>query len=184
MRRARCLTVLLACALVGGCTVTAEGRPTPAQTETSGALPDRPRELPLDDVDPCSLVPESDYHRFYIEKPGEPGEHEPTSSPDCFYSTDVGSFSITTVTTEGVEPWLDGSRIAEAEQIPPISSFPAIGITLPADETRCDIAIDVADGQHLLATVIVSPSKAAEVPAPCEYARQLAESAMGTLASR
>jgi hypothetical protein len=135
----------------------------------------------LDGKDPCTLVPRSDWPTFYIEKPGKTGVRETYKSPDCFYGTNVGSFSVTMVVTEGISGWLDGSRSASVTETAPVGGFPALAITIKADKERCEVAVDVADGQYLLATVIPVRSKASALPERCGYAHQLAESAMKTL---
>jgi hypothetical protein len=83
--------------------------------------------------------------------------------------------------TEGVEKWTDGSKSAQAKQVAPVDGFPALAATLPRDQHACDVVVDVAEGQYLLASVILISSKESQVPERCEYAHQLAESAMSTL---
>jgi hypothetical protein len=102
-------------------------------------------------------------------------------SPDCFYSNNAGSFSVTLVVTEGIGTWTDGSRSGVAQQVEAIEGFPAIAVTRNGDNYQCGVAVDVADGQYLLATVVVRPSTASQLPERCAYAHQLAESAMHTL---
>jgi hypothetical protein len=85
------------------------------------------------------------------------------------------------VVTEGIEKWTDGSTSAQAKEAAPVNGFPVIAATLPADRYGCDVAVGVAAGQYLLASVIVISGKASQVPERCEYAHQLAESAMSTL---
>ena len=59
----RVVGVLLACVavLLGGCSV--EGEPSPGEPSvaepTGPALPPRPRDVPIDGVDPCSLLTEA-----------------------------------------------------------------------------------------------------------------------------
>jgi hypothetical protein len=189
--------IVLAAALVAGCSVTSAGQPLPsgnrstaevpgpsssASVPTSGSTLARPREFRLNGKDPCALVPKSDWPRFYIEEPGRPRQQDPTfKSPDCFYSNDVLGAGITLVITEGIGKWTDGSRVAVADQVAPIEGFPALAITRKNDQHQCGVAVDVADGQYLLADLTLIPSKASQVPERCAYAHQLAESAMRTL---
>ncbi len=72
------LGVMAALALVVGCTTTSVGDPRPEETSNgssdpsgpaeSGDLPPRPREIQLDDVDPCTLIPQADESEYYIER--------------------------------------------------------------------------------------------------------------------
>jgi hypothetical protein len=189
-------SILLAAGLASGCTNTSAGQPLPtgdgptatgtepsrsSSSPTSGSTPARPKDLRLDGKDPCALVPQSDWSKFYIEKPGKPGQDETFKSPDCFYGTDVAGLGIVLVVTEGIDKWTDGSRSAVAKQVASIDGYPALSITRENDKNQCGIAVDVADGQYLLADVTLIPSKASQVPERCEYAHQWAESAMHTL---
>jgi hypothetical protein len=179
---------MLVVALANGCTDSSAGTPLPRETgisdteapsEPSG--PARPRELRLDGKDPCALVPESDWPRFYIEKPGKPRHSETFNSPGCFYSNNVGGFGVTLVVTEGIEAMDESKRNIQRTDVPPIAGFSSIAVRLPDDKNSCDVAVDVADGQYLLAGLDITLSELSEVPEPCEYAYQLAESAMKTL---
>ncbi|MFL6140382.1 MAG: DUF3558 domain-containing protein [Labedaea sp.] len=189
-------SILLVSGLATGCTNTSAGQPLPTATgrttdgtdaspssnsSTSGSAPARPQELRLDGKDPCALVPQSDWPKFYIDKPGKPGQDETFKSPDCFYSNNVLGLGIALVVTEGINKWTDGSRTATAQQVAPIEGFPAISVTRNNDKYTCAIAVDVANGQYLWADVNLTPSKASQVPERCEYAHQWAESAMRTL---
>jgi len=172
--------------LVSGCgSSPSAGIPVPVGNDMrSGdttSVPARPRELRLDGRDPCALVPQSDWAKFYIEKPGKSKRDETFKSPECFYSNSVGGFDITLVVTEGIDAWRGGKRTAQPQDVASIKGFPAISLLRPADRSGCDIAVDVAAGQYLLTTVIVDLDKVSRLPERCEYAHQLAESAMNTL---
>lgn len=164
------------------------GRPIPAgnemrtpDTSTTPSGPARPRELRLDGRDPCALVPRADWGKFYIDTPGKSKRDETFKSAECFYGNRVGAFDITLVVTEGIEAWRDGKRLAQPTDVAPIHHFPTISLLRPADESQCDIAVDVAPGQYLLTTVIITLDKLSAVPERCAYAHMLAESAMNTL---
>lgn len=164
------------------------GSPVPARNEmrtddtsTEKPAPARPRELRLDGKDPCALVPKADWGKFYIETPGKPKQEQTFKSPECFYGNRVGAFDITLVVTEGIEMWRDGTRRAQPTDVARIHGFPTISLVRPGDTNQCDIAVDVAKGQYLLATVIVDLDKLSAVPERCAYAHMLAESAMNTL---
>lgn len=182
--RATCpMAVAIAWFGVSGCADSSAGTPRPkdetsVQNSTSSV---RPRELTIDGKDPCALIPQADRATFYIQRPGVADQSKVFKSPECLYSTEVGGFNIALVVTEGIEKWTDGSRSAQARQVASVAGFPAISATVPAVEHGCYVAVDVADGQYLLASAILLSSKEPQVPERCEYAHQLAESAMKTL---
>jgi uncharacterized protein DUF3558 len=179
------LTLLLVTTLAAGCTTASGGDPKPATTapDTSTAEQERPREIRLDDVDPCSLIPEADYSDFYLDEPGTPRTDKTYDSPGCGWTgTEVGIVDIVLVVNEGIEVWLDGDRVnVNASRVDAIDDFPAVELESKQDENSCDVAVDVADGQYLLTTVIIDNRALSKVPDPCEFTYQLAESAMSTL---
>src|SRR5439155_27050306 len=145
------------------------------------AAPARPRPLTLAGKEPCSLVPRTDWPKFDIEKPGTPRQDEVLNSPKCSYGTNTGGAEITLVVSEGIERWMDGSRKAVAQETTPVEGFHAITLRLPEETDGCVVVVDVAKGQYLLATKLVVTDQALSLPAPCDWAHQLAESAMKTL---
>lgn len=184
-RRAGIGTMAMLVMLSSGCgTTQSDGTPVPVGNEMrTGDSPARPRELRLDGKDPCALVPRSDWSKFYIEKPGKAKQDEVFKSPECFYSNSVGAFDLTLVMTEDIDAWRGGKRMAEPKEVASIEGFPAISLRRPDDRTGCDVAVDVAEGQYLLAGVLIDRDKLSSVPERCEYAHLLAESAMSTLAA-
>lgn len=181
------------CAAVGlaGCTDTSSGSPMPKYTVEDTTAPDtsdstsstepsseRPREIRLDGKDPC-LIPQSDWPRFHIERPGQVSENPNFKSPNCNYS---GSYAgaVTLVITEGIEAWTEETRNAEIEDAEPIDGFPTLLIANNVDKRACYAAMDVADGQYLLTTATPNPDDPAQ-PKKCDLAYDLAVSAMKTL---
>lgn len=184
------LALLLTVGLGAGCTTTSTGDPKP--TDTGGAAtggsttteesPERPRDIPLDGIDPCTLIPQADYPKFYMTKSGTPKENETFKSPLCrWVGTEVGGFDLTLVTTEGIEKWLDGSRSGEVERTEPVADFPAVEVVIEDYDNGCFVGVDVAEGQYLWAEVALDNAGLPKAPEPCEYAHQFAESAMSTL---
>lgn len=176
----------VAMAVVSGCGGSTAGSPVPANTgfdtdSSESSRPPRPRELRIDGKDPCGLVPESDWTYFYIEEPGNLKHNETYKSPECLYINEVGNFSIVLVVTEGMEVWFERKRRSQPGDTEPVAGFPAITLSIPDWDHRCNVAVDVADGQYVLASVSLSDRKRSSVPEPCEYAHQWAESAMKTL---
>lgn len=192
MKRAvSALGVMAALALVVGCTTTSAGEPRPQETSTGGSdpsgpsgagdLPPRPREITLDNVDPCTLIPQADESEYYIDEPGEPDENDEGNAQCTWIGTEVGYFGFTLDVSEGIETRLDGSYTVIGDIADPILGFGAVTYALSSDEGACFAAVDVADGQQLIATVGIDRSDLDKVPPLCEYAHQFAASAMSTL---
>jgi uncharacterized protein DUF3558 len=174
-------TAVCAGALLAGCAKESAGSPRPVSAIEGS---ERPREIRLDSVDPCSLIPESDFAKYYFEGPGRVQRSKTFRSPQCFYGTQAGGFAITLVVTEGIEAWTGGQRNADLADAKPIQGFPAIKLSHRVDLDRCYVAVDVADGQYLLSDAGLSHAVVPNLPEKCDFAHQLAESAMkGLVAS-
>lgn len=190
MNRATPALAALAVLMLGaGCTTTSAGEPRPQDTTTSGAgeptnsvgLPPRPREIPLDDVDPCTLIPRADESDYYIDEPGESRVDDDGNAECLWVGTEVGYFGIKLDVSEGTETHLDGSYTVVGDIADPINGFGAVTYGLPGDEGACFVSVDVADGQQLVVQVGIDKSDLEDVPPICEYAHQFAASAMETL---
>ncbi len=83
--------------------------------------------------------------------------------------------------SEGIETRLDGTYTVVGEVVDPILDFGAVAYELSGDENACFVAVDVADGQQLIATAGIDGPALNQVPPVCEYVHQLATSAMETL---
>jgi len=186
---------LLAAALVAtltGCTSTTSGtaaprssttRTTPSPTTSASTAPSstRPREIRLDGKKPCDLITAEQLAVFGEFTAPRPNTSSFFNAPNCDFSADGAFWNITTVTTEGIEEWTSGKRKGQATEISPITGFPAIAVTLPTDQVRCNVAIDIANGQYLYTGFEVSKSYADKFPKPCDGARIVAEAAMQNL---
>ncbi|MCT2587827.1 DUF3558 domain-containing protein [Actinophytocola gossypii] len=174
------VVVLLFAAIAAGCTSTSAGAPKPAVTaaESTGDEPTRPREIRLDDVDPCTLLPEAEYEDYYLDEPGKPEESD-RGEDQCVWYGDAGYMGVSLVTYDGVDA--RKGRYGQMEPTDPVEGFPAYTITLPGDEDNaCFVLVDTADGQYLDVQVGLYDTSR-DVPAPCEYAHQFASSVMSTL---
>ncbi|GGM77160.1 hypothetical protein GCM10012275_54750 [Longimycelium tulufanense] len=197
MRRTTWLTAsTIAIALLAGCGNSSNGTATPqtttptepaprTTTSTPKTTPTRPREIKLDGKNPCELITPQQRARFGFEREPHTGTSKTYKSPECTFNTNAASYTITTVTAEGVEAWRTGGRSAQVDEQQPIQGFPTLATTLPDHpvykDSNCGIVVDVADGQYLLSTIQIIRSKASELPPKCEAARQFAEAAMATL---
>jgi hypothetical protein len=175
---------------VGGCSSVSSGEPLPHDSAdrptttqpavTSSTAPTRPREIRLNNVDACSLLPEADYPDYYLDKPGKPSTDD-NGAPTCAWFGDVGYMDVNLVTYEGVEA--QEGRFGKIDLTEPIEGFPAYTIVLPDDDNRCFIAVDVAEGQYLDVQIGLDAFPA-EVTSVCDYAHQFASSIMSTLVKR
>jgi hypothetical protein len=177
------LAASLAAGLAGGCTTVSTGDPRPAgsvatsEDTTTSAPPTRPREIPLADVDPCTLLPQADYANFELDdKPGKPGKDD-KGAANCLWQGDLGYMGVTLVAYEGIEA--QEGRYGQIEPTDPIEEFPAYDGSLPNDENRCFVFVDVADGQYL--DVQVGLDSAPTDRPTCDYAHDFAASIMSTL---
>lgn len=180
---------LLAAALVAtsatGCTSASSGDPRPAESATPGSevtptTPTRPRDIKLDDVDPCTLLSQTAYSDFKLDnKPGKPGKND-KGADNCTWQGDIGYVSAVLVTYEGVEA--QKGRLGQIAPAEPIDDFPAYNVTLPDEDGVCAVMVDVADGQYVDAQLglDVTPS---DRPT-CDYAHDFATSIMSTLVKR
>ncbi len=177
-------SLLLLAGLTSACTTTSMGRPDadPDITRVDETVEERPREIKIDGVDPCSLIRTSDYPDFYLDEAGVEHQDKTFDAAECAWDgTDIGYFAVLLVTTGGVEMWLDGSTSAHGRAADPIDGFPVVTVLRPEDENSCFAAVDVADGQQLLAQVGIDNSKLSSVPPVCDVAHRFASSAMSTL---
>lgn len=135
----------------------------------------------MDGKDPCQLLTTEQLLSLKFDRPGRSGTEPTLKSPYCTWTVTGPSVQLITVTNEGIEAWTSGKRTGQVKEIAPIAEFPAITVTLSSDEDRCDVLVDVADGQYLLVNYSVSPSYRDRFPQPCDGGRQVAEAAMQNL---
>jgi hypothetical protein len=181
------LVALLFATVPAGCTSVSSGDPQPVALSTTSsedtsttAPPTRPREIHLDDVDPCTLLPPADYSEFKLaDKPGKPGK-DAKGGNDCTWQGKIGYANALLVTYEGVEAQV--GRFGQIAPTDPIDDFPTYTVTLPNEEETCAVVVDVADGQNLNAQLGLDFAPT-DRPA-CDYAHDFATSLMSTLVKR
>jgi hypothetical protein len=190
MRRSG-LALLVAVTLVSlatGCSDTKGGTPTTGSavttTESTSAKPSsaRPREIKLNDKDPCQLLTSAQLAELKYDRAGKPEDAPAYKAKGCAWSVVGHSVRVLPVTSEGIEVWTNGKRTGQAQEVAPVSSFPAITVTLPSDKQRCDLMVDTAEDQYLMVTHMVSSSFEDRVPERCDGARLVAEAIMANLA--
>lgn len=198
MRRLLVLCVVSVLAWsAAGCAAPVPGSPSPVPTATTAPptstapvieLPPRPREIRVDDLDPCTLLTAG--QRAELELDQEPLLD---IGPSGFYGgvTQLCSIrrldqpgyalAIQQAVTSGVEAYL---RPGVPAVITPVDvrGFPALEVRSTELRDICTVAVDVAPGQAL--DVLVSNGGETPVATQdrlCERARQAADLAMETL---
>jgi hypothetical protein len=180
--------------LLAGCTTGGQASPAdpPATNQaapTTSPLPPRPRDVPINDVDPCTLLTREQRAELDLDRPPQPRRE-----PSLLYPGDVSwcsiggtdpaiSISISLVTTAGIEFWTSGRAAAEIRPIK-IAQFPALEATSQVVDDGCNVLVDVAPGQMV---DIQARSAGARPPIPqqqlCRDAERAANLVMDTLLS-
>ena len=215
--------LLVAAALLGAltaCTVEKTGSPNPgnggqsrsntanssrapssSSTSTARVLPQRPRELDLTGVNPCTDVLTRDqlhqlaYDLGYQRKP-QAGKSDIHGGQACLYastsppdqpSRDIASL-ITISTSEGAEAWLNDprrKRSPDQYRVTTILGFPALILPNPAVVDNCDVVVDVHSGQYLEVNPSSGGSKRGTSPDPyCAEGQRVAELVVQNLLAR
>jgi hypothetical protein len=174
--------------LLAGCTTVA-GQPQPAASAPpTSAGPARPRDVPIDDVDPCSLLTEEQREELGLD-----GRPTFDRSPSLLYPGEVSMcvirgfdpraviVSAGLVTTVGIDFFTSGNLAADLESIS-VTGFPA-AVARPTQYTYyCTVVVDVAPGQLL---DVQAQDGGRQPPIPqdqlCRDAEQAATAVMATL---
>jgi hypothetical protein len=170
---------------LGGCTGTSSGTAVPAANFAAVTSPhtsvSRPRNIDLEGKQRCLLSP-TDWVAFFIERDGQLKDRDlAPAGRECFYDTNVGYFGFLFSTTGGVEYWTRTASSDRVEPVEPVLGFPAFERSGSADKDRCDVIVDVADGQALDVFASIDDRSAAKLPPKCATARKLAEIAISSL---
>lgn len=180
---------ILAATTLMGCSgpVAGDASPSPAgdRGEPSGpALPPRPQEIPVDDIDPCGLLTPDQVDLLGLHS----AQFEPATDeigPSCRWVHSpyepIGAYLVALDTDFGIETILGNSRGITTTSI---AGFPAVEtesekLLLPG--TQCIVAIDVAPGQVLQLNYSYSGVLPTTRELACEKARPVAEMAMQNL---
>lgn len=150
-------------------------------------LPVRPRNVPLDGIDPCALLSVEQRSQFELDRPPLP-DTQPSegNAPTCDFNNSKASIGVVLIssTANGVGVWLDGTRGGTVTPLM-VAGFPAMQIVEERqDIPLCLVAVDVADGQQLIAQDSPSFSDPASLEQRCADAAMYAEAAMETLVTR
>jgi hypothetical protein len=174
--------------LLAGCT-TISGTPAPADpAQPTSAAAARPRDVPIDGVDPCSLLTEE--QRAELGLDGEPRFDNspsllfPGNVPMCVtsgFDPRAIAIGVSVVTTAGIEFFRSGELAADVSSVD-IAGFPA-AVAVPTRYTQfCAVVVDVAPGQ-LIEVQALDGGRQPPIPQEqlCRDAQQGAEAVMSTL---
>lgn len=200
---AAALVGLLALGLAVGCTdsqsgvatpgstgsATEESTTSPSEEPSSGSaeptveIPERPRELPLDGVEPCSLITQAKATELGFDRELRSyTTGDRYKAPACALEQLQEPFDlidIMLVTTEGIEPWLTGKRNVDAWPVT-VGGYPAVDYkTLGTEDEECVTSVGVADGQQMI--VDFQPLNNVDYRELCQKTEQVAAIALQTL---
>jgi len=153
-------------------------------TEPTVAIPPRPADLPLDDVEPCSLFTKPQLTELGIDQEPETGTNDdqlkgPTCTLEISSKEPFYSFTAQLITDRGVDFWLTGERNVDAWLVS-VGDYPAVDFkTKGVDDQECITTVDVADGQQLM--VDVSPLEDVDYKKLCPMSENVAAMALQTL---
>jgi hypothetical protein len=191
------LALLLLCtaAALAGCSMfpvseagqTRDDSPAPAAptttTTTSLSLPPRPREIPLDKVNPCTILTKDQRAALSLDTTPSPYTDTELKARACTmrgtYSGQVARLAL--VTNEGADLWISDEAQDTAKVIA-IVGFPALEVRTPGVNTLCNVEVDVAEGEFL-DVLFRDGGSATPIPQDdlCLGAQRVAEAAMTSL---
>jgi uncharacterized protein DUF3558 len=194
---------------IGGCTSTEAGSPlTETPGGTSGpppgtittqqpgqptvAIPPRPKALPLDNVEPCSLIDSNGLKQLQVtEEPTSRTSTDVYKAKQCMLNVVLDdkdySYFVSAITTEGIGAWLDGQRVVEAKLVS-VEGYAAVDYyakgTGPSNGNGgCATSVDVADGQQLDVAMQPFGKTGLSQDQQCQMTEQAAALAVSTLQS-
>lgn len=158
--------------------------PAPS-TSKPVAPPPRPFEMRLNAVDPCEILTPGQRAQLGFDRDPLPdSEGGFGDAPTCSFRNTTAKVGarLSLITTEGMGVWTDDTAQVEATSVV-LRGFPSLVIRTPDLDLSCNVAVDVAEGQHL--DVLYRDDGAR--PAPpldqlCSGARRVAEAAVASLA--
>ena len=188
----RITALLVVVVALAGCTAAPEQSslttppppPSPTTTPSHMDFPQRPREVPLDALDPCAVLSPDQLISLSLDNP--PSAYvEPSfgNAKACtIRSTTSGNVArLALVLVSGADVWL--SENAQVDYtVSAIEGFTAITVRTPDVHDVCNVEIDVAEGQFL--DVMFRDggnSTAVQQDHLCLGAQRVAEAAMASL---
>jgi hypothetical protein len=188
--------VLLVGAALAGCTQTEAGQPVDTGGPTTGggvpsakppAIPARPKELALNGLDPCKLVTKAQSDQVKVT-----AQRNTVQTEDTFKGAQVCAmdgrdgqanfhYNLWLITTEGIEPWLSGTRNSDAKLVD-VGGFAAATVKVKGTTTfNCETAVDVARGQQMMMEFRPDTRNVYSQEQMCQKSQQAAGLALQTL---
>lgn len=177
-----------------GCTSTDPGTASPntSSTAPSASIPPRPKNLNAANVDPCTLLTDSQVTQINAQA-GKPGPGEPASgtTSSCSYQISQPvpyTINVRIEPKRGIDYWLTYTGTWQDRQVT-VGSYPAVQIISKgedwngADGTLCRTLVSIADGQELSAGTLPS-SRDLSMTQLCDLSKQAAGLALATLAAK
>jgi hypothetical protein len=161
--------------------------PETPTTSSRPPLPPRPNAMPLDGINPCSVLTSTQRKQFGFDRPPIRGtDASMSSAPICDLRDSVGALSarIGLVTSQGIDIWEDETAQNETRRTL-VTGFPALVVRSDNRAGFCNVEVDVADGQFL--DVMYGNAGSSTPPSfdnLCLKAQQVAAAAMASLANR
>lgn len=158
--------------------------PTSASPPRTSSLPQRPVDLPLDGIDPCEVLTAQQRARLGFDRePLSATEPSFSDAATCNFrnSTAKVGARLSLVTTESMDVWTsDATQVRATPTV--IAGFPALVVRTPELNLACNVAVDVADDQHV---DVLYRNDGANPPPPlrrlCAGAQRVAKAALISL---
>ncbi|NIJ14931.1 hypothetical protein FHU38_005339 [Saccharomonospora amisosensis] len=183
----------LVAVLVSSCTATRTGSASSgpaASAESARPTLDRPHELALTGLDPCSLFTEEQLDELKVNSTPHSehsGRQGPTCSLDVDRSSPYYSYYVELVTEADLTEWTQGPRAEEVmvnERID-VESYPALlHYARGSSASDCETLVGVARGQTLRVQFYPTDPGEFSQARMCELARHAATLAVKTLQGR
>ncbi|WP_157767958.1 DUF3558 domain-containing protein [Actinosynnema pretiosum] len=151
------LVVASGCTDSQGGTADPDSRDGGAATSQATSAPkksNRPQEFKLDGLDPCKALTADQMAQLGLARTrvGDPTSFaELENVPICDYSSNTGktiTYGVSFITTRGYDYWNGNGNLEVTPTT--VAGYDASLMKLVGDKAyTCDVAVDVADGQHL-----------------------------------
>ncbi|WP_425572243.1 DUF3558 domain-containing protein [Pseudonocardia eucalypti] len=169
---------------MAGCSSGPAPEAPPASPPMAPLLPPRPGSLPLDTVDPCALLSPAQVAQLGT---APPKKTEATNQPGRYHCTwsnlpaePEDSWIASTELDHGAEYFLNSrTRITAVAGFPAVEAYSGLG----RPDDNCMLLVDVAPGQSLKASYIVSEASHPGITHQyaCQQATRVAEMMVSNL---
>lgn len=174
--------------VVAGCATSEPGIATANQVGLTaasreaavGSLPPRTKQVPIDGVDPCTLLTESELDELRVNsKPRL--DSEPRDGATCAFDVDLTepyySYAVELITTADVEAWVSGDRTKSSMTREPgnVDGFPAVRHYRAAEHpSDCETLVGVAKGQTVRVQMYPLTQNVFDQQQLCDMSEQVA----------